>query len=295
MRMKRFGSLSLINRESEMSIQSTRKDYVSQNWRLPYQFYFNALIDGFEQAQLAKKETGLNPNHFIIYLSEKERRSRSHYEDFFLDELTHDLVAAVRERSAGVHGQIHLEMRSDKTLHHGRLRIECFNDQTFLCATVREWKSRGGAPLVHAGDQESAQVLQPSALAAPMILVVDDEPMLCAVLQRMLLKLKYRVVTANNGQEALQLLAQMEINLVITDLRMPKMDGWELMKRIKQAQPEIPVVLITGYHSLYSRDMADASAASGYISKPFSFLEIRALLARLLGAQSQSKQSVETV
>ena len=173
------------------------------------------------------------------------------------------------------------ELQSADDLLPGRIRVECYHGETQLSAAIREWRREEQAAL--SNEWVGAEMLPEDQPKGPTILVVDDEPVLCAVLQRMLGKLKYHVVTANNGLEALRVLSYMQADLVITDLRMPKMGGWELMQRIKKATPDLPVVLITGYHSIYSRDMAEASPASGYISKPFSFLEIKTLLDRLLG------------
>jgi len=273
-----------------MSVQTTRKDYVSKTWRLPYQFFYKVLTEVYTQGWASKKETDLGPNRFVLYLSSQDRSPRKQNENFFLEELTHDLIAYSRENAELGQARMQLAIRSDDTLTPGRVRIECFSGDTFLFGALREWKGHLGALASGTTEWDGTELLTQSLSAAPMVLVVDDEPVLCAVLQRMLGKLKYQVVTANNGLEALRILAHLRIDLVITDLRMPKMDGWELMQRVKAATPEMPVVLITGYHSMYSRDMADASAAAGYISKPFSFLEIKNLLGSVLGAQDIGAQ-----
>ena len=110
---------------------------------------------------------------------------------------------------------------------------------------------------------------------AKKILVVDDEPVLCAVLQRMLTKLDYHVVVAHNGVEATKILSHMDVDMVISDLRMPEMDGWELMRYVKKSLPDLPVILITGYHSMHTEAKATEHSADGYISKPFSFIFCR--------------------
>jgi CheY-like chemotaxis protein len=127
------------------------------------------------------------------------------------------------------------------------------------------------------------------------ILVVDDEPVLCAVLQKMLTRLGFAVITAHDGLEAVKILANMQVDLVISDLRMPRMDGWMLLQQIKGKEPDLPVILITGYHSDYSESRAEESAADAYISKPFSFQQIRGVVHRVMDIKDQRNRSVTMI
>ena len=269
---------------------SSRKDYVNRTWRLPYQFFFEALSSIFKQGQLSQNETGLAPDRLVLHITEDDRKFRRQSESYFIEELTYDLVIMVRQAQGGGGADMAVELRTAQDLIPGRIRTECYHGETLLATAIREWRGEEAAASL-SREWVGTEMLPEDQSKGPTILVVDDEPVLCAVLQRMLSKLKYRVVTANNGLEALRVLSYMQADLVITDLRMPKMGGWELMQRIKKSTPDLPVVLITGYHSIYSRDMAEASPASGYISKPFSFLEIKTLLDRVLGEPGTAERA----
>jgi two-component system response regulator AtoC len=77
------------------------------------------------------------------------------------------------------------------------------------------------------------------------VLIVDDEPNLRKILSAQLTRDGYDVLTAEDGEQGLHLLREHHIDLVITDLKMPKVDGMTLLKRALEIEPELPVVLIT--------------------------------------------------
>ena len=79
------------------------------------------------------------------------------------------------------------------------------------------------------------------------ILVVDDEPNLRRVLSAQLARDGYEVLTAEDGEQGLDVLREHHIDLVITDLKMPRCDGMELLKRAVELEPELPVVMITAH------------------------------------------------
>ncbi len=79
------------------------------------------------------------------------------------------------------------------------------------------------------------------------ILVVDDEPTLSNMLKDILSQQGYRMLEANNGEQALKLLQHNHIDLVISDIRMPGMDGYELVKQIETRFPDTRVQLVSGY------------------------------------------------
>lgn len=81
----------------------------------------------------------------------------------------------------------------------------------------------------------------------PHVLLVDDEAISALALQRFLARKGYRVTTAGDGLAALDLDASDPADLVVTDVRMPKLGGTELVRRLRQARPELPVVIVTGY------------------------------------------------
>ncbi len=101
------------------------------------------------------------------------------------------------------------------------------------------------------------------------ILVVDDEQKIRHILQIMLEQNGYKVDQAANGEEALKLLQNYHYAMVITDLKMPVMDGMQLLKEIKRIDPDYPVVVLTAYGSIESAVEAIQQGALDFITKPF--------------------------
>ena len=114
------------------------------------------------------------------------------------------------------------------------------------------------------------------------ILIVDDEARLADVLATAMDSFGFSALTASNGQEALDIMGRETIDLVLSDLRMPGMDGRALLHAIRRGWPDVPVVLITAFTSV--RDAVDLvkEGAFDYISKPFEIGEIEAVVRRAL-------------
>ncbi len=106
---------------------------------------------------------------------------------------------------------------------------------------------------------------------AGTILVVDDETLLLTMADAVLSDFGYKVLTANNGQKALQLLAQpgTEVQLVITDLVMPGMGGRELMERVRQLGLDMPILCMSGYVLPEGQQ-----TQAGYLQKPFTTMDL---------------------
>jgi len=102
------------------------------------------------------------------------------------------------------------------------------------------------------------------------ILVVDDEPELCQALSRLLGRHGYQVMTAGNGEEALAILRQETIPLVLTDLMMPRMNGVELLKAAKIISPATEFVIITGHGTIETAVEAMKIGAYDFVEKPFT-------------------------
>lgn len=102
------------------------------------------------------------------------------------------------------------------------------------------------------------------------ILVVDDEPELCRALSKLLGRNGYSVMSAGNGEEALLLLREHKIHLVLSDLQMPKMGGLELLKVAQVVSPDTEFVIITGHGTIETAVDAMKIGACDFIEKPFS-------------------------
>lgn len=118
------------------------------------------------------------------------------------------------------------------------------------------------------------------------ILVIDDEPAVRETLAEMLELMGHRVVLADSGQSALQLLGANECELVFTDLAMPDMDGWETTREIRKRWPEMNVVLVTGYGSGTLPPKGEDNLVNGIIGKPFDFSQINQTITSIFANQA---------
>jgi len=102
------------------------------------------------------------------------------------------------------------------------------------------------------------------------ILVADDDAVIREGLRRILTAEGYDVETVSNGRAALECLEEQSFNLLVTDLKMPGMSGLEVLQSLRACQPELPVVLITGYAAIDNAVEAMKNGATDYLSKPFA-------------------------
>ncbi len=117
------------------------------------------------------------------------------------------------------------------------------------------------------------------------ILVVDDEKNIRLTMSRALQELDIPVKTAVNGEEALYKLKEESFGLVFLDLKMPGIDGMEVLRRIKNSRPAIRVIIITAHGSVASAVEAMKLGAVDFIQKPFSPAEIRELATQVLARE----------
>ena len=270
-----------------------REGDMNQSYSMPYSRVLEALRSAWQACRPGKQGRKRGPNRFVICFSPEDRKFRYENEDVFIDEITRDILYLESKLDEPrVLSKIQVEIRTDKKLNPGRIRVECHEDDRLL---YRFEQDEDMEYLVDSeGNEEewtAVDILPKEDSVGKCILVVDDEPVLCAVLQRILTKLDYQVVSAHDGLEATKILSQLNIDLVISDLRMPKMDGWALMRYVKNTMPDLPIILITGYHSIHTESKASESSADGYISKPFSVVQIKELLDSVLSKSENAKTS----
>ena len=119
----------------------------------------------------------------------------------------------------------------------------------------------------------------------PSVLIVDDE---FAVREsfRMILKYHYRIYTAPGGDEALRLMREQKFHLITLDLNMPGLSGIETLREIRKIDPEIPVVIITGFGTRQDLKEANVYGVKDFISKPFNTSQIVELIDGILGEKS---------
>ncbi len=116
----------------------------------------------------------------------------------------------------------------------------------------------------------------------PVVLVVDDERSLVETVTVLLEEEGFAVLRALTGEEGLKLFKEASPDLVLSDVRMPKMSGIQLLETIRETNPDTPVVLMTAQASLQSAIQAVNLGATHYVQKPFKNEELVAILQRSL-------------
>jgi len=117
------------------------------------------------------------------------------------------------------------------------------------------------------------------------VLIVDDEETLTWSMAKSLSKDKdkYEVLIANNGREAIHLLNENKIDLVISDIRMPDINGLDLLVNIKKEHPQTKVIIMTAYGSSDVQKEANRRGSLYYVEKPFEISDIRKIIIDLIG------------
>ena len=118
------------------------------------------------------------------------------------------------------------------------------------------------------------------------VLVVDDEDDVRDVLYELIRLNGYRVTSVPGGREALDVLGETTVDLILTDLMMPEMNGWQLLRAVKAEYSHIPVVVITGYISEQAETILTSSQAEAYLTKPVNHQRLQTLLKALLFPQN---------
>lgn len=118
----------------------------------------------------------------------------------------------------------------------------------------------------------------------PRVLIVDDEESLVQVLCRTLEAgfPGVQVDVAYSGEEGLSRLAEMAYDLIIADLRMPGFDGLDLIRGVRYLNPDVPIILATGYGTAEARRQADRLRVDRFLDKPFNVAEMIAVARDLL-------------
>jgi len=126
----------------------------------------------------------------------------------------------------------------------------------------------------------------------PHIIVVDDEPYMGDFLEKALQKKSYQVTKFTSGLDALDHLVEHEADLMITDYKMPKMNGVELLQQVKTEKPTIDVIIMTAYGTIESAVQALKYGAADYITKPFSVEDIYQIVEHYFQAKEQKRTNL---
>jgi len=127
-------------------------------------------------------------------------------------------------------------------------------------------------------------------MKAKPVLIADDEKNIRLTLSQALESLKLETDTAVNGEEALAKLRDKDFGLILLDLKMPGMDGMEVLRQLRQIRPDIRVIVITAYGTIESAVEAVKLGAVDFIQKPFAPEEIRVLVSQVIDRERLDEQ-----
>jgi len=130
-------------------------------------------------------------------------------------------------------------------------------------------------------------------MTEPQILLVDDEAIALTNLTHVLQREGYAVTACRDGEAALAALKRSEFDLVLTDLKMPGIDGMEVLREVRASYPDVPVIMITGYATLDSAVEAMKAGAYHYIAKPFRLAEAREVVRSALELRRVKRENRE--
>lgn len=114
------------------------------------------------------------------------------------------------------------------------------------------------------------------------ILVVDDEEALRTVLSSELAGVGYDIESAADGDEAISLVQAKKFDLVLLDIKMPKVDGFEVLKFIKKSYPSVRVIMLTGFADLKNAIESKKHGAEDFVSKPYDLVDLLTTIERVL-------------
>lgn len=124
------------------------------------------------------------------------------------------------------------------------------------------------------------------------ILIVDDEEDILQLMSETVSRWGYNPIIARDGEDALQKFTELPIDMMITDLRMPKRDGMTLLDQVKQLDPETVVILFTGYPAVQSAVDALKKGAFDYLTKPVDLADLRTKVERGLKIRRRATSSL---
>ncbi|MBI4689252.1 MAG: sigma-54-dependent Fis family transcriptional regulator, partial [Nitrospirae bacterium] len=126
----------------------------------------------------------------------------------------------------------------------------------------------------------------------PKILIVDDEPDICRALEFLLKREDYAVSSVNSGEDAVERLKAENFDIVITDLKMGRVDGMAVLEKAKEISPETSVIIMTAFASIESAVEAMKKGAVDYIVKPFLNEEIRLTVQKILEQKKLIRENI---
>src|SRR5512141_104946 len=124
------------------------------------------------------------------------------------------------------------------------------------------------------------------------VLFVDDERMILDMVHEYLSEVGYRVEVVDNGVKALQMIKDHPFEIVFTDIKMPDIDGLELLSAIKEYRPETEVIIVTGHGTMESAIQAMKFGSYDYLQKPFKLNVLKIIIDRILDEKKLKQEKI---
>jgi len=124
------------------------------------------------------------------------------------------------------------------------------------------------------------------------ILIIDDERELCWAIEKSLQKDGYDVFSATDGLEGLNIFYEQKIDLVILDIKIGEINGLDILKQIRNVDPRVPVLVMTGYSTIEMAMKALDREATAYLTKPLKISRLRETIKEMLARSGEGKPAV---
>jgi chemosensory pili system protein ChpA (sensor histidine kinase/response regulator) len=245
-------------------------------------FWLGALLQLHPRSEETSKSAGSRTQHVVIIRSAQQRMA------LHVDEVVGNQEVVVKNlgpqlsRVPGLAGMTLLPSGSVALIYNPVALATLFGDAARAATQAALSGADGGRALSASGK---------AVLAAPLVLVVDDSLTVRRVTQRLLEREGYRVALAKDGLDAIERLAEERPALVLSDIEMPRMDGFDLVRNIRSDSRlrDLPVIMITSRIAQKHRDYAAALGVEHYLGKPYSEEDLLALIAQYTGQSAGQK------
>jgi chemosensory pili system protein ChpA (sensor histidine kinase/response regulator) len=241
-------------------------------------FWLGALLQLHPRSEESHKTAGSRTQHVVIIRSAQQRMA------LHVDEVVGNQEVVVKNlgpqlsRVPGLAGMTLLPSGSVALIYNPVALATLFGDAARAATQAALSAADAGLPTSTSG--------QP-VVAAPLVLVVDDSLTVRRVTQRLLEREGYRVALAKDGLDAIERLSEERPALVLSDIEMPRMDGFDLVRNIRSDSRlrDLPVIMITSRIAQKHRDYAAALGVEHYLGKPYSEEDLLALIGQYTGQQ----------
>jgi chemosensory pili system protein ChpA (sensor histidine kinase/response regulator) len=245
-------------------------------------FWLGALLQLHPRSEESGKGSGHRTQHVVIIRSAQQRIA------LHVDEVVGNQEVVVKNlgpqlsRVPGLAGMTLLPSGNVALIYNPVALATLFGDSARAATLAAFSDPQAGRPMSASGKP---------VLAAPLILVVDDSLTVRRVTQRLLEREGYRVALAKDGLDAIERLAEERPALVLSDIEMPRMDGFDLVRNIRgdSRLRDLPVIMITSRIAQKHRDYAAALGVEHYLGKPYSEEDLMALIAQYTGQSAVQK------